>query len=351
MTEFLLSPSAASPAAVLPGMRLRAPRGRDDYRPMSEVYAAAARVDGLDEVVTEADMANFIENPVGRDPAHDVVVAEVDGRLIAYAWISHRLENEGDEVHLHRGYVHPDWRRRGVGAALLRHLWRRAETVRLASEPTAPRVLHTFALESEAGAHALAQRAGYQSTRYFFSMARRLADPIPERILPDGVEVRPARPEHRRPIWEAQREAFQDHWGYFPWPEEAYQRFLQFPHYDLSLWQVAWQGEQVVGAVLNYINAAENQEFGRRRGYTEDIFVRRPWRRRGVASALIGRSLYALRARGMEEAVLGVDAENRTGALRVYESLGFQVAKQWTHYRRALGHEGIGTEAQMPRSP
>jgi ribosomal protein S18 acetylase RimI-like enzyme len=167
-------------------------------------------------------------------------------------------------------------------------------------------------------------------------MIRDLAMPIPSLPLPDGIEVRPALPEHRRLIWEAEREAFQDHWGYSPWPEEAYRRFIAFPHYDASLWRVAWEGDQVVGSVLNFINEPENELYGRRRGYTEDISVRRPWRRRGLARALIAQSLEALKERGMAEAALGVDAENRTGALRVYESLGFVVAKQWTVYRRAL---------------
>ena len=320
----------------IPGLLLRGPVGPRDYRPIADVYAAAALADGLDEVVTEADIANFIENPVFKDPAEDILLAEIHGRVVAYMWIGHRLEAAGDEIHLHRGYVHPEWRRRGLGRTLLGHAFRRAEARRLAPEGAAHRLLQTFQLESETGGHALVQDAGYQAIRYAFKMRRSLTTPIPPLALPDGIEVRPALPEHRRRIWEAEREAFQDHWGYSPWPEEAYEGFLQFPHYDLGLWQVAWSGDQIVGSVLSFINDAENESYGRRRGYTEDISVRRPWRRRGIASALIARSLEALKERGMTEAALGVDAENRTGALRVYERLGFAVDKQWTFYRRPL---------------
>jgi ribosomal protein S18 acetylase RimI-like enzyme len=88
--------------------------------------------------------------------------------------------------------------------------------------------------------------------------------------------------------------------------------------------------------VLNYINQEENAHFGRLRGYTEDIAVRRPWRRRGLARALIAQSLAALKQRGMTAAALGVDAENPTGALRLYESLGFRPFKRWTTFRRPL---------------
>jgi mycothiol synthase len=313
---------------------------------MAEVYGAAAAADGLEEIVTEADMANFIENPIDSDPAHDTLIAEVDGRVVGYAWISHKVEAGGDdgrpatEIHQHRGYVLPEWRRRGLGTAMFGRLSRRAEARRVSIDPTTARVLQSFALDSETGAHALLQRFGYQPIRYAFLMRRDLSQPIPPLPFPDGIEVRPALPEQRRQIWEAEREAFQDHWGYAPWPEGAFQRFLNFPHYDLSLWRVAWDGDQVAGSVLSYINEEENRQQGRRLGYAEDISVRRPWRRRGLASALIASSLEALKARGMTEAALGVDAENRTGALQVYESLGFVVSNQWTVYRRPLPAAG-----------
>jgi mycothiol synthase len=323
-------------APAIPGLRFRRPYGPPDYRPILDVYAAASMADGLDEVLTEADIAAFIEAPIGSDPAEDVLIAEVEGRVVAYSWVSHKLETTGDEVHSHRGYVHPAWRRRGLGAAMVQQAWRRSSQHRLSPDPAAPRLLQTLALDTESGAQALARHFEYAPSRMMFKMRRDLADPIPERPLPTGIEVRPARPEHRRLIWEAQREAFQDHWGYAPWPEEVYQRFLRFPHYDPALWRIAWDGDQIVGTVLSYINQDENRTYHRRRGYTEDIAVRRPWRRRGLAGALIARSLEALRAEGMDEAALGVDAENRTGALRLYEGLGYTVVQEWTVFRRPL---------------
>jgi hypothetical protein len=98
-------------APPIPGLRFRRPAGPADYAPMAAVHAACAEVDGLDEEVTAADMANFLENPIGSDPARDPLVAEIDGRLVAYLWMSHRRETAGDEVHQHRGYVVPAWRR------------------------------------------------------------------------------------------------------------------------------------------------------------------------------------------------------------------------------------------------
>jgi mycothiol synthase len=64
------------------------------------------------------------------------------------------------------------------------------------------------------------------------------------------------------------------------------------------------------------------------RGYTEVIGVCRSWRKRGVAGALIARSLQAQKAEGMTESALGVDSENPSGANRLYEECGFHAVKR-----------------------
>jgi ribosomal protein S18 acetylase RimI-like enzyme len=88
--------------------------------------------------------------------------------------------------------------------------------------------------------------------------------------------------------------------------------------------------------VRSFINHAENAEYNRKRGWTEFISVRRPWRKRGLARALIVESFEVLKQHGMTEAALGVDAENLSGALRVYESVGFRVVKRSSTYRKPL---------------
>ncbi len=86
------------------------------------------------------------------------------------------------------------------------------------------------------------------------------------------------------------------------------------------------------------INAAENEEYDRKRGYTQPICVRRPWRRRGLARALLARSFRVLKEQGMTETALGLDARNLGGALRLfYESMGYRVVKQFTDYRKETG--------------
>jgi ribosomal protein S18 acetylase RimI-like enzyme len=88
--------------------------------------------------------------------------------------------------------------------------------------------------------------------------------------------------------------------------------------------------------VLNRFDEAENAEYSRKRGYTETICVRRPWRGRGLARALITRSLHLWKDMGMTEAAHGVDTQNATGALQLYESLGYKATKTFVTYRKAL---------------
>jgi ribosomal protein S18 acetylase RimI-like enzyme len=142
--------------------------------------------------------------------------------------------------------------------------------------------------------------------------------------------------ELARAVFEADVEAFADHWGGFDRSEESLQRWLSNPSNDLSLWMAAFDGDEVAGGVINVVDDATNEARGIRRGWLASVFTRRPWRRRGLARALIARSLVALRERGMTTAALGVDAANPSGALGLYEDLGFAVDYRSTAWRREL---------------
>ena len=152
------------------------------------------------------------------------------------------------------------------------------------------------------------------------------------------LEVRPAKPKHYRPIWEAAKEAFRDSWQYSEdwFSDEAYESWQQHPTFQPELWQIAWDGNQVAGMVQSFIHREENEEYNRKRGYTEDICVRLPWRRQGLARALIARSFGILKEQGMEEAALGVDTQNQNGALQLYESMGFRPVKRHSVYRKLM---------------
>jgi ribosomal protein S18 acetylase RimI-like enzyme len=174
---------------------------------------------------------------------------------------------------------------------------------------------------------------GFSPVTFGVNMVRGLGE-LPVRSLPPGVESRPVTDDQLRQIWEADGEAFKDHWGSGEQSESDFEAFVESPTRDNTLWRVAWDGDEVAGQVKSFIDEEENELMGRRRGYTEFISTGRRWRKQGVASALISESLLALRERGMTEAALGVHGENPTGALALYESLGFAVNNEWTAWQR-----------------
>src|SRR4030042_6294496 len=181
---------------------------------------------------------------------------------------------------------------------------------------------------------ALLEKNGYRPSWYLFAMLRPLAENIPDLPLPNGVEVRPARPEHYRTIWDATAEAMRDERTFTEEErnEEAFKRYLKSSNFSPDLWQIAWEGDQVAGGVYNFIDEDENIELKRRWGHTEEVFVRRPWRRKGLAHALIDRSCGLLKDKDMDYATLDMEAENPLGALRLYESLGYKNDRAFIFY-------------------
>ena len=117
--------------------------------------------------------------------------------------------------------------------------------------------------------------------------------------------------------------------------EASWVRFRDDPDYaDTSLYVVAFDGDEVAGLVLNVLE--DPDEHGRVRGLLDSVAVRRPWRRRGLARAMIARSLHLLRDRGATSAYLGVDGENPNRAMTLYEDVGFRIQTSETAYRKPV---------------
>ena len=269
------------------------------------------------------------------DPSRDLLVAEVDGRPVGYSRVWWDPEADGPLVYRQVCFLDPAYGGRGIGGALLG--WNEARLREIATDHDSPeKVLEAWAGNRNEAATALIRAAGYEPGTYMAEMVRPSVDDLPDHRLPDGVDIRPAREEDLRAIWEADMDAFRDHWGYVEPTEAGYERFLAFPYNDLSLWKIAWDDEGVAGQVKSFIDTAQNDEFDRKRGWTEAISTSRRWRRRGVAKALIVESIRELADRGMTEVALGVHKENPNGAYDLYESLGYEVVSTWTTYRKPL---------------
>ena len=319
------------------GLTYRRFRGESDFPGMVAVRDACMPVDDMEWPVTVEDLERDFAHLVNCDPYQDMIFAQVDGEMVGYGQTSWYQETDGTRLYNHWGNVAPEWRRRGIGSAILTWLEDRQRAIAVTHPEDGPRFHQGDSDDRAHATIALLRRFDYAVVRRWYEMVRPLAEEISDAPLPDGLEVRPVTPDQYRQIWDADVEAFRDHWGFAEPKEEDYQRWLVDPVVMMpELWQIAWDGDQIAGQVRGFINHNENAGQGRLRGYCEFISVRRPWRRRGLATALIMRTLSILKEQGMTEASLGVDTENPSGALHLYESCGFRPARSGAVYRKPL---------------
>ena len=327
---------ALADAPPIERLRFRRPYGTDaDYEAMAALLRAASVEDDIPWSPTATNLREEMEGSSTLDPARDAVVAEIDGRVVALASVERALRAGQPMYDLH-GDVAPDRRRRGIGRALLSENLRRARARAGETGDPFPITVRAFAEITEVGGRALLDAEGFSINRWFFLMRRPTLDDIPDAPLPDGIELRPVRLEHHRAIFDAEFEAFRDHWQPHDYDEAEFESLHKKADIDTDLWVVAWDGNEIAGVVQNWIWADENEQLGVKRGWLEHISVRRPWRRRGLGRAITAESLRRLRATGMTDAMLGVDAENPTGALGLYEGLGFEVDQRASAYVRTV---------------
>jgi mycothiol synthase len=321
------------------GYVARGYRGHEDHAVFADICNADSRANGVDEVLTAEDMKNQYDHLNNCDPAADVVVVERQGVAVAYGRTDWWDTDEGRRYLM---LVRAGAEHRPVLAPMIGWLEARVGDI-AADHPEGPKEMETWAPIGD-GSRPWSeelQSKGFRIVAYGAEMLRPGLGDIPDARLPDGLEIRPVGPDDRRAIWEADREAFRDHWGFSEPTEDEWEMFVEEPHQDTSLWKVAFDGDEIVGQVRTFINETENAEFGRLRGWTENISTIRRWRKRGVARALICESLRQLRdERGMTEAALGVHVENPNGAFALYESLDYRVVQMYGTFHKPVPVSG-----------
>ena len=309
-----------------------------DYPVVAALIADCHAHDEVDWYPTAALLAHEWAHNDSFDPASDAVLAFDGDRAVGLITVDWRLRESGVVHHLDI-WVRPEWRRRGIGGRFLDWAVAHARELTAVGRAGPTDLTHDvmgWGDEHVSGPAEFAARRGFRPSRFGFEMLRSLDAPVVVEPLPPGLEIRAVEPAHYRAIWDADVEAFLDHTDPGVRTEADFQARFEAPSLDTSTWQVAWAGDEVAGSVMTWVSPEENERVGIRRAWLDHISVRRPWRRRGVAAALITAALEELREQGFEQAALGVDAENPTGALRLYERLGFVRHRAGIGYRRTL---------------
>jgi mycothiol synthase len=285
------------------------------------------------------------QSPHFNSDTDSLAVFTPQGELAGY------VEVWDSEPHVHdfvSAEVHPQHRGQGIGTALARWAEQRAQQLLPLAPVGARVVLQQFKSGSDEAAARLLRAQGYEIARHNLRMAIEFDGPPPDPVVPDGLLIRPfIRGQEERALVMAMREEFRDHWGYVESAvEEDYRDWMHWmetnPTCDPSLLFVAVDGDEIAGTSLCQDATAEDPELG----WIFGLGVRRPWRRRGLALALLRYSFGVLYRRGKRKVSLGVDAQSLTGATRLYERAGMRLERQYEIYEKELRPgTDLGTQA------
>ncbi len=282
------------------------------------------------------------------DPAHDIAVdtriaQTSDGTIVGCAELWNNTPYVGCWIW---ACVHPLFRGQGIGTALMDWAEQRARVARDRAPAGTRIVLEASTISSHQPSIDLLSERGYSAVRRRLSMARDLDDRLPAPVWPAGITVRTMRLDEELALYRAKNESFRDHWGHVEVPEQegfaAWQhRRINDSSYDPSLWFVALDGNEIAGFSLCQLQTNEDPAMG----WVNSLGVRRPWRRRGVAKALLYHSFSALRQRGQASIGLDVDASSLTGATRLYQQAGMREIRQTIFFEKEL-RAGINLATQ-----
>ena len=302
----------------------------------------------LVDVVTEADGLSPLSEHVllhlrhGGDERGEHFLAIDDGALVGFGHLDRTDEVNGPSAEL---AVDPAHRRCGIGRALV-----------TAMTDAAGGRLRLWAHGELAPANALARSLGYTDARVLWQMRRSLYAPLPKPVVPAGVEIRPFRVGTDEDVWlDLNARAFSHLPDQGGWTRGDLDLRIREGWFDADGFLMAWRGGQLVGFHWTKVHgggghAHAHEDGGGGHAHAHDdggghhhhppigevyvVAVDPGERGSGLGRALTLAGLHLLRARGLDQVMLYVDASN-TAAIALYEGLGFARWDTDVLYRRS----------------
>ena len=311
----------------------------NDVEPALVLFNRWSRsVIGRDEVIDAQAISNEWMSP-NFDPAEDIrLIFAPNGQMVGYIEVWTTVK---PSVHPWMwGRVDPDYEDLGLGTWIMH--W--AEQRALRALPGLPGELR-FAPRVGTYREALKPKKlfedqGYRHIRSSYQMLIEMDAPVPDPVWSEGITLRTFNSEaDAEAVYRAEEDSFQDHFGYVRQPfEEGFKRFKHFvlgaKDFDPTLLFIAEDGSsgEIAGINICRPHSYDDPEMG----WVGTLGVRRPWRKRGIGLALLRHSFNEFYRRGRRKVGLGVDAQNLTGALRLYESAGMHVHQAFDQYEKEL---------------
>ena len=318
----------------------------DDLTPVTDLTNAASQVDVGAAVMEEHEVLNDWGQAAFDMALDSRVVISPAGQIIGYG--EHWSLNEPRVQPYVFTVVHPDFRTGDVERYLLAWGEARARQILPEAPPQAQFKIRTGTLATRTDYKAILEAAGFEYIRSFFRMRIDMDEAPPAPVWPEGVTVRTLRDraDDLRRAFDANEEAFEDHWGHMPIAFETVKHWIDNdPEFDETLHFLAVaqtpDGEEIAGTCFCKLKTTEDP----RMAWVDDLGVRRPWRRMGIAQALLRHAFGEFWRRGQRKAGLGVDASSLTGATRLYEKVGMRPYRQFDQYHKIL-RPGIDLSTQ-----
>lgn len=311
------------------------PLARSDIPAWAALLAAIEKVDRTGELSAAADLAEEMATPEVEVRKDFVAAFDAGGQMVGYYSILPRGAADGQyKVHV-QGSVLPACRAQGIGTLLVTGMVERAAQARDERRPDLPARLVAEGLSSDHAQADLLASAGMRGERWTFLMRAPLDAIAPAQRLPAGYRLRGYDGSMADALREAHNAAFLDHPDFTPFSEVMWrQSVIESRSFRPRLcFVVSAEGSDEIVA---YVHTAEFDAdllaTGRRAAYVGNVGTLPGHRAKGLATALLGHALHAYREAGYDEASLAVDSANPTGALGVYQGLGFAVESRWTNY-------------------
>ena len=311
-------------AVLAPEFVMRAPT-REDAQAIAALIAAydlavlGEVVFGLSNVLRDWEAPKF-------DLTQDArVVVAPGGSIVGYETI-YQVQPNG--LISTDGYIHPAYVGRGIGSHLLNWAETRAREHLPEFDADLGVTLKAGFSSQDKLAPPLFESLGYRVVRHYWNMQIGMTAVPPAPVWPDGIAVRTLDPEHdHHRVWNAINDSFQDHWGMAPIPFDEWMAD-ETSDLDPSLWFLAIDGDEVAGVSLC------NYRMGN--GKVMWLGVRPRWRRLGLGMALLKHSFAEFYRRGTAKVDVRVDAQNLTGATRLYERAGMHITQRFDIYSKEL---------------
>lgn len=317
----------------------------EDARALAEFWAAVEAEDRIGEIYGVEDVAEHLSSEL-IDLAAGTFAARDGDRIAAFGYLPVRQATEGG-VHALRlwGGVHPAYRGRGLGRRIVDWAVDVAPMLGEKAFPGVPVEVHIGAHDTNPALAALAEGAGFAVVRTFAHMERSLSGGLPALRTPEGVRIATWSPEVDDGARIVRNESFRDHWGSVPHTPESWAGHITGSrNFRPESSFVALAGDHAVGVLMTHFFDALSAHRGERQAWIQIVGTLREWRGKGVAGALIAHALDAFARQGYQSAGLGVDTDNPTGAVAVYERAGFAITERHKNYALSVPQGETGDE-------